>query len=434
VAALAEPDRMLLEVSWERAAGVVAPELAATWCSLEIDVAGQPATLVDDRRGGGLRRKVHTSAYPLAEWIAMRWWSLMQHVRPSAGSVGGWAWARAGQETWLRQHNLRGAGNGMPWPDLTLVPEGGVTRVVWRAGAGVSQQPLTFLTSGDVYLPATAVRRALADFVVQVLDRLEESGISGTPLQEEWRALSQLDSEQREFAAAAARLGLDPFSLDDDVSGAIEGLSGLMDDALFEEFLDSADPARLAAAGGWLERASRRVAPGDQSLKGFPTEVPVGPSPADMQPWLRGYELARSCRTHLDLTPEARIDLKGLVGLAHVGGDAAGLQGLMRVVDDAVGLALPQAARRATATRFAQARALGLSLLTGRDTALLDPAGTETAKASRAFAAELLVPAAGIAEYLSVSPTDTDRALDAVADHFGASPLLVQRQYENQIA
>jgi len=125
---------MLLEVSWERAAGVVAPELAATWCSLEIDVAGQAATLVDDRRGGGLRRKVHTSAYPLAEWIAMRWWSLTQHVRPSAGSVRGWAWARAGQETWLRQHNLRGAGNGMPWPDLTLVPEGGVTRVVWPPG------------------------------------------------------------------------------------------------------------------------------------------------------------------------------------------------------------------------------------------------------------------------------------------------------------
>ena len=160
------------------------------------------------------------------------------------------------------------------------------------AGAGVSQQPLTFLTSGDVYLPATAVQRALADFVVQVLDRLEEYGISGTPLQQEWRALSQLDSEQREFVAAAARLGLDPFNLDDDVGEAIEGLSGQMDDALFEEFLDSADPARLVAARQWLERASRRVAPGDQSLKGLPTEVPVGPGPTDMRPWLRGYELA----------------------------------------------------------------------------------------------------------------------------------------------
>jgi len=53
------------------------------------------------------------------------------------------------------------------------------------------------LTSGDEYdwtrrlhtsdpeLPATAVRQALARFVEQVLDRLTEAGVSGTPLQRE---------------------------------------------------------------------------------------------------------------------------------------------------------------------------------------------------------------------------------------------------------
>ncbi len=58
---------LLLTVEWERAPGVTAPELAATWCRLEITVRGRSLTLVEDRRGGGIRRAVHTSAYPLAE-------------------------------------------------------------------------------------------------------------------------------------------------------------------------------------------------------------------------------------------------------------------------------------------------------------------------------------------------------------------------------
>jgi len=434
MAALTEADRMSMQVTWERAPGVVAPELAATWCGLEIEVDGRPATLVADRRGGGLRRGVHTSAYPLAEWIATRWWSLTQHVRPSARSVSGWTWARAGHEAWLSQHNLRAAGDGMPWPDLTLVPEGDVTRIVWRAGAGMAQQPLIFLTSGDVYLPAAAVHKALNGFVVQVLDRLEESGIRGTHLQEEWHALSLLDSEEREFAAAAARLGLDAFDLDKDVAEALESLSGTLNEALFEEFLDSADPTRLAAARRWLDRASRRVAPGGVPRADLPVAAADGLRPAtDLRPWSRGYELAGSCRVHLDLSPTQRIDLNGVVKVTRVGGEAAGLQGLMRVIDDRVGLALPQELTGTAATRFAQARALGLSLLTGRDAALLDPTGTETAKTSRAFAAELLAPAAGVAEYLAVLADVTDRALEAIADRFGASPLLVQRQYDNQL-
>lgn len=49
------------------------------------------------------------------------------------------------------------------------------------------------------------------------------------------------------------------------------------------------------------------------------------------------------------------------------------------------------------------------------------------------LAAELLASGAGIAEHLGV-PVVTDRALDAVAHHFDASPLLIQRQHENQLA
>lgn len=97
-----------------------------------------------------------------------------------------------------------------------------------------------------------------------------------------------------------------------------------------------------------------------------------------------------------------------------------------------VGLVLPaEPSANEASRRFAQARALGLSLLTERRLLLLDPAHTDLSKTSRAFAAEPLAPAAGIAEYLDVLPSATGAALEAVAGRFAVSPLLVQHQYDN---
>ena len=423
--------RLVADLAWERSPGVVTPELAATWCSLSLTVDGNPVTLVADARGGGFRRRVHTSAYPLAEWIATRWWFLNAHVRPSAVSADRWRFSRSPQHLWLRHHNVRGAGGGMPWPDLTVVPEGGVTRLVWHAAAGTAGQPVTFLTSGDSYLPAREVRDVLTQIVVSVLDRLAEAGVRGTTLQEEWEALEQLDVEERQFAAAAARLGLDPFDVDADITVQLEAVSQDFEGSLLDEFLDSADPARLLTASEWLHRAKVLAIPG--TATGW-DDLPIAADGHSDRPWQAGYAAASRVREHLQLDPRDKVDLDTLVATARVSGDSAGLQGLVAVRDGAVGLALPQEIGQSSARRFAQARALGLSVLEERTLALLDPTGTVSAKTSRAFAAELLAPAEGIAAYLREHPQVNDRALEAVARSFGTSPLLVQRQYDNQLA
>lgn len=145
-------------------------------------------------------------------------------ARPTVGCLEPWLelGKRVQQLPWQRSHNLRGGGGAMPWPDLTLVPEGAVTHVVWTAVSGLPAQPVSFLTSGDTYLPAYAVRQALGHLVEQVLERLTEAGVTGTVLQREWEELGELDEDERQFAAAAARLGLDPFDVDDQVADQIE--------------------------------------------------------------------------------------------------------------------------------------------------------------------------------------------------------------------
>ncbi len=84
-----------LLVDWEPAEGITAPELAATWCRLEVRVAGRVVSAVEDERTSSMRRAIFTSAYPLAEWIAENWWLLRAHVRPSTVPRGSWAWAFA---------------------------------------------------------------------------------------------------------------------------------------------------------------------------------------------------------------------------------------------------------------------------------------------------------------------------------------------------
>ncbi|HEX2418259.1 MAG TPA: ImmA/IrrE family metallo-endopeptidase, partial [Micromonosporaceae bacterium] len=60
---------------------------------------------------------------------------------------------------------------------------------------------------------------------------------------------------------------------------------------------------------------------------------------------------------------------------------------------------------------------------------------TDKQKIERAFAAELLTPAAGVAERMESYPsTDELDEIEETADHFGVSPMIVEHQIRNQLA
>lgn len=426
-----------LRVEWQQADGVTAPELAATWCRLEIAIDGHPVTAVEDRRTGAIRRGIYVSAYPLAEWIAEHWWLLRRHVRPSAVPRAHWAWRHVRLQPWLRQHNLRAAGGGMPWPDVTLVPEGPVSRIVWSAGQGPADSPVAFLTSGDTYLRSDEVADALSRFVEQVLERLAEVDVRGTVLQDEWSLLIRSDEKENAFASAMARLGQDPFYVPDALADDVIASAELLEPEVLAEFLDSVRPDGVRVAMRWLQKARGLAAemPPAPLLERLSMTAQVADATGVGRPWLQGYATARSVRAELGLRPNDVLAVGDLVSTQSLVGSASGLQGLVSAQERKVGLVLPAELGLGPASeRFAQARALGLGLLTDRNLLLLDPAHTDLTKASRAFAAELLAPADGIGEFVSALPEITSAAFEALAGHYGTSPLLVQHQYDNQIA
>lgn len=177
----------------------------------------------------GLRDGMDGSAYPLAEWIAYNWWPLTASQRPSAYDAARWSWRLLPEQEWLRHHNMRAANEGQSWPDLTFVREGGVFCALWSADRADTPGPVRFLTSGKAFVPAAQVVRAPRAFVEDVLLRLADQGVDDTTLAREWRRVQASETDPEEaFCRAAARLGLDPFDVPEDVEENLQpyGLRG----------------------------------------------------------------------------------------------------------------------------------------------------------------------------------------------------------------
>lgn len=427
-------------IEWLEAPGVSTPELAATWARYEIWANNNCLNQVETR-DATFRRSVYGSLYPLAEWIASNWWFLTASVRPSAIDSRYWTWPNLRAQQWLRHHNMRGAGDGMAWPDLTLVPEGPVTCIRWSADNGTLIGPVRFMSTGTVFVNSEDVATGLAEFIDHVLERLAEEGMPKTRLAEDWTALGGLDDDEKAFCAMAARLGVDPFSLSDQLAREIIEVANGLPVELATEFFDNADATSLVKAAEWTRRASgvaTRASARGRDLKklyGAVSSDAENASNAVDRTWETGYAMARRVRYELDISDTSSFDVSPWLALGEVHVDSGGIQGVVVVDESRCGLVLGGPRLSKQSRLFAQARALGRALVRpGRQSFLLSAARSRDERVARAFAAELLAPAEGIREVLDVLGKQDDVALEAAARHFDVSPLLVRHQYDNQLA
>jgi hypothetical protein len=429
--------QLRVRIEWLDAPGVSTPELAATWGRYEVWVGDRCVTQVE-AADGTFRRSVYGSLYPLAEWIAENWWSLIAHVRPSAVDARYWTWANVREQSWLARHNARGAGDGMAWPDLTLVPEGLVTRVRWAADRTLVFRQLRFVSNGESWIPSDDIQEALATTVEHVLDRLAEQDLPKTRLAEEWAAITASDADEREFCFAAARLGLDPYAVDEPTAEEIVRVGEGLPDDLAGEFFDSAEPSALVGAVEWIGRSLPAAARAARKARRPVLELHEATQATTFdrldpeRPWIIGYQIARRVRETLDLVPTQLFDIQPWVGRATVSAPSRGIQGAVAVESGRCGVVL---GTEPLDPVFGMARALGRALLRPeKQRFLLSGVRRDEERAAGAFAAELLAPAEGIREMLAALGTQNDSALDAVAGRYRVSPLLVRHQYDNQLA
>ncbi|MBK8463279.1 MAG: hypothetical protein IPL36_09655 [Nigerium sp.] len=402
---------------WEPAPRVRLPEQAATWCRLRIALGSTHATLVEQRDGsGGPRHGLDVSAYPLAEFLAINWWRLStsSHLPTERGV------------------HLVHAGAGFAWPDITLHSDHGLT---WASLRQRDKAPehVRFLTQTDLVLDSDAALSAIASFIDSTVRRLEDQGITGTLLQDEWAAIQHADQDERDFCLTAAAWGLDPYDIPGDAQHLLlDAEASIGNPALLADLSRAVPLTHLADSTRWLRDAIASLKPEPNTL---PSVSPVDWSSAtDAAPWQVGYERARELRSRLGLAPGRRAAVEDLLRVRETGSPAPGNVDALISADGSASLAVvvgddtsPQA------KRFVSARAIGRHSLSPIDgLSLLTRAGQYTERAERAFAAEFLAPAAGIAEV--VDGDFSDPALDRAATHFQVSRTLVEHQVENQIA
>lgn len=420
---------------WERGDGVAAPELAATWARLEVWVGGRCVTRVEDAESGSARRSIYCSLYPLAEWIAFNWWLLNSNIRPAAFP------ARAGLLS--AQHNIRAAGDGFVWPDLSVLPQGDLTRVVWRSDDGslASGSPIRYITGGEAFVAGDAVQVALAGVVESVLARLEEMGIASSSLEEEWQAITDAQPEEIEFCRGAALLGVDPYSIDSDTASVLAEIAQELDGQLRDDFLGAVDPLQIRADLDWVAAQHNTI----DEIQGEPnarleflrkeTRLPHR-SPAVL-PWELGYQQAAEVREILGVSLVDRFELSGLIEYCvRTSQDPAiqGLGGFSRSGSSALVAGIKSQQR--TDVRFASTRGIWhFAYDVDPHRFLLTGGRADQPRTERAFAAELLAPASGIQQLVPedgglVAAVD----LDQIAEHFDVGPLVVRHQVENRLS
>ena len=426
---------------WESAEGVKAEELRATWARLEVRIGHDVVTQLEDPSSGSVRRAVYLPLYPLAEWVAYNWWFLRSDVRPGYLPAGRWSFrSREGlnrqSSNWLLHHNFRAIGEGFTWPDLTIIPGSRVTTVAWNADLGTdSRGRPRFLSTGVAELEDVTVRAALTSLVDAVLVRLDQFGISNTPLQEEWQGLRAMARDEVEFCEAAARLGLDPLAVPDSTADLIVTAGAQLESPLLDDFLGAADAAQLGEDLAWIAASSELVR--SSSVRTDPVPVVANNTEASQRPWEVGQSDALAMRALLDLEPDRRVEPARWVAaerVTRVDRELSGLGG--RSSADAAVLAIADSLSP-EASRFAQARALWRFSVAGQssDRFLVTTARLPTQQSERAFAAEFLAPTEGIRGRLSGDP-DGPVELDelvAISNHFGVNQRVIEYQIINHI-
>lgn len=430
-------------VEWQDAPGVKDAVLARTWCRLVIEADGRLVTEVIDKRSRSLRGGIYGSVFPLSQWIVENWWFLLNESYrfPAARSSRELARTPA-DRAWAQRHSVLTAREGGALPDLTLYRDEEVVVARWMRDSEDTTSPfLRFSAEGEARMDPEDAERGLAELVDQVLDRLDglEDSEAGM-LREDWAGLSRAMTEDRELCEWSARLGLDPHDPDELTDDQAETLASLMsplEDSVRNDLLDAERFQSLQADLEWLNQARSRAADAGRSANPEPVlSDGEGGTAHEL-----GYNCATVLRNHLwpsgNYEPVREMDdILLRLGWARspyrtMASRPAGLlKAALEQSDDSASVAVTPGGDP-PGERFTLARSVFLRHFTpsGCRRRLVTDSHARQQRASRAFAAEFLAPAAGLSR--QVGDRISHREVDDLAVHYQVSPSVIVHQIQN---
>jgi hypothetical protein len=440
-------------VEWLDAPAVKDLVLARTWARLELQVDGSGSpprllTLCVRTSSDSVHRGVYGSVFPVAEWIVENWWFLLfEPLRASEFRSGRTNAAVNHSLSWVQRHNLLAAREGGALPDVTIFRDGPSAVICWAPDPdeGDPTRPTRFISgAGTARMTVSDLQSSLYHLVEAVLERLDSwNDQDSLRLRENWRAIVSSTETEADLCASSAMLGLDPYDpeeLTDEVADLLEGEVASQPPLLKNDLLEASSGKTLRRDHEWTRVAASRL----EGSHGDTNDQPMLEAAQQLMSAAHhvGYMAARAFRETFDIPDSPIVNLidllrrkcgwpsapeiildgpSALPQLAMVGKDG---DGVPRIVAGQ--------SRHETSRRFRLAR--GVYFLRSADhpstRRLITGAHSWDQRASRAFAAELLAPAAVLRA--DIADEVSDEVIDDLASKFHVSSWVIEHQLANQ--
>ena len=221
---------MLFSAEWTQNAPNTSPQERSTLCDLQIFVGSGNACAWKDLDTGETFNHLTLPAVHLAGGIAEDWWQIF-------GSRG--------QPTSILRHRT-----GFALPDLRFRFDGTTFHATAKRAAYLNPR-LRFTQELFETMPRQEAEQALSDFVQQVTQKLEESGLENTEVSTRWSRVtrSREDAEETAFCEAAGALGVDPYSVQEKDASFIEEAGELLSGERLTRFMAECRSGRKDRAG-----------------------------------------------------------------------------------------------------------------------------------------------------------------------------------------
>jgi hypothetical protein len=412
-------NQLNIETDWEPLESG-SPEERATYAAIGIRCGDLWLTEAEDSFVNQVRKKIHVSAYPLAEWFAWNWWRLRWEPRRYT-------------HDWAMAHHMSAIGGGYLWPDITIVSDGERLVFIPKPTRSRPQEPLRYLCQIPVVVGSSLFERAVDEFVRRVLERLGEEAISESNLGAVWADVleERNSSEIARRRKLEALLGYEVDKASEELIERLVGDSTQLGESGVEELAaartkdvqpaTSAEIVAMSQECGFDAKPNEAVRLRPAVSRSLPPGVPA---------WKRGVAAANILREQERLAGGkiSNQRLCQLAGVANAAISEDSRSGLLSFAFDQG----PASGRIVMRSKYESGRRFDLARLLG-DRIAADAVGalrpatrtyTYRQKLQRAFAGEFLCPFERLSEVLDGD--FSEEAIEDAASDFGVSEWVVR--------
>lgn len=424
-----EPDDFSLELQWP-----AAPEAggnAVLDASLaRFEMKAGPICLTSYNRDDGTKNSFLTiPTYHLIEWLTLNWWPFLYEPRKDD---------RDGAAADFRsRHWLGFARNGFALPDAMFVPSGKTVEIIARQSY-LRFADLSFTDEGTSVVETIKVREKIALFVSSVLQHMSDAGLSNTLAHKTWKRIESTTEDEEPYCRLIGSMGLSPYVEHPEIDKALDRVSDHLSEAAMRDLCEAATVASIRRAAEFAANISEALSKSDD-LKLQPLFKTSVPPDAVLKAHEWGYIAASKARNLFGIphdNPNGRTEFFQKLGfdptkVQDIGAPVSNqfpIQAAMQRNSDQMKLALSSG----TDKEFSAARASFLAWAGDKENSrLVTTARTREQRASRAFAAELLAPAAYLKKRLGRDLDVSPFTLDKISAEIGVTSTIVRLQAEN---